>query len=67
MATLYARAADDSIEKLADDPACARGLAWIDKSASWVTDQQVRLTEIPARNKEAQRAEYSKISWNPRA
>src|SRR5579863_9908163 len=61
MATLYARAAGDSIEKLADDPACARGLAWIDKSASWVTDQQVRLTEIPApETKEAQRAEYFK-------
>jgi acetylornithine deacetylase/succinyl-diaminopimelate desuccinylase-like protein len=61
MATLYARAAGDSIEKLADDPACARGLAWIDKSASWVTDQQVRLTEIPApETKEAQRADYFK-------
>jgi tripeptide aminopeptidase len=61
MATLYARAAGDSIEKLADDPACARGLAWIDKSASWVTDQQVRLTEIPApESNEAQRAEYFK-------
>ncbi|MFZ0641751.1 MAG: M20/M25/M40 family metallo-hydrolase [Candidatus Acidiferrales bacterium] len=61
MATVYARAAGDSIEKLADDPACTRGLAWIDKSASWVTDQQVRLTEIPApETKEAQRAEYFK-------
>jgi tripeptide aminopeptidase len=61
MGTLYARAAGDSIEKLADDPACARGLAWIDKSASWVTDQQVRLTEIPApETEEAQRAEYFK-------
>jgi tripeptide aminopeptidase len=61
MGTLYARAAGDSIEKLADDPACARGLAWIDKSASWVTDQQVRLTEIPApETSEAQRAEYFK-------
>src|SRR4029077_16728588 len=33
---------------LAGDPACARGLQWIDKSAAWLTDQQVRLTEIPA-------------------
>jgi tripeptide aminopeptidase len=61
MATLYARAAGDSIEKIADDPACVRGLGWIDKNVSWVTEQQVRLTEIPApETKEAQRGEYFK-------
>lgn len=48
MATLSARATEDSTAKLAEDPRCARGLAWIDKSAAWVTDQQVHLTEIPA-------------------
>jgi tripeptide aminopeptidase len=48
MATLSARATDDSVGKLAGDPACARGLQWIDKSAAWTTDQQIRLTEIPA-------------------
>jgi tripeptide aminopeptidase len=48
MATLSARATDDSLAKLAGDPACARGLQWIDKSAAWTTDQQIRLTEIPA-------------------
>jgi acetylornithine deacetylase/succinyl-diaminopimelate desuccinylase-like protein len=48
MATLSARATDDPLAKLAGDPACARGLQWIDKSAAWLTDQQVRLTEIPA-------------------
>jgi acetylornithine deacetylase/succinyl-diaminopimelate desuccinylase-like protein len=48
MATLSARATDDSLAKLEGDPACARGLQWIDKSAAWVTDQQIRLTEIPA-------------------
>ena len=48
MATLYARAAGDSIEKLADDPACVRALAWIEKNSAWVTDQQIHLTEIPA-------------------
>jgi tripeptide aminopeptidase len=48
MATLSARATDDSLGKLAGDPACARGLQWIDKSAAWTTEQQVRLTEIPA-------------------
>jgi tripeptide aminopeptidase len=48
MATLSARATDDSLARLAGDPTCARGLQWIDKSAAWVTDQQIRLTEIPA-------------------
>ncbi len=48
MATLSARATDDPLARLAGDPACARGLQWIDKSAAWVTDQQIRLTEIPA-------------------
>ncbi|HEY4710820.1 MAG TPA: M20/M25/M40 family metallo-hydrolase [Candidatus Acidoferrales bacterium] len=48
MAALSARATDDSVGKLAGDPACARGLQWIDKSAAWMTDQQIRLTEIPA-------------------
>ena len=58
MATLSARAADDSIEKLAQDPTCARAIEWIDKNTAWVTDQQIRLTEIPAPEfKEAQRGE----------
>lgn len=48
MAPLSARVSDDPVTKLADDPGCARGLAWIDKNSSWVTDQQIRLTEIPA-------------------
>jgi tripeptide aminopeptidase len=48
MATLSARATDDSLAKIATDPRCARGLAWIEKNSAWVTDQQIRLTEIPA-------------------
>jgi tripeptide aminopeptidase len=48
MATLSARATDDPLAKLAGHPACARSLQWIDKSAAWSTDQQIRLTEIPA-------------------
>ncbi len=48
MATLSARATEDEVAKLAGDPACARGLQWIEKSAAWSTDQQIRLTEIPA-------------------
>jgi tripeptide aminopeptidase len=61
MVTLSARAADDSIEKLAVAPDCARGLDWIGKNADWVTQQQVLLTEIPAPEfNEGQRAEFVK-------
>ncbi|MFZ0787911.1 MAG: M20/M25/M40 family metallo-hydrolase [Candidatus Acidiferrales bacterium] len=48
MATLSARAADDSVAKLAEDARCARGLDWIAKNSAWVTEQQIRLSEIPA-------------------
>lgn len=48
MATLSTRATDLSIARLAQDPACARGLAWIESSQAWVSDQHVRLTEVPA-------------------
>ena len=48
MAALSARATDDPVAKLADDPGCARALSWIDKNSAWFTEQQIRLTEIPA-------------------
>ena len=48
MATLSARATDDSVAKLAEDARCAKGLDWIAKNFSWVTEQQIRLSEIPA-------------------
>lgn len=48
MATVSARATGDSIEKLVQDSRCARSLDWIDKNSDWVTQQQIRLTEIPA-------------------
>ena len=48
MAPLSARVSEEPFAKLADDPRCLRGLAWIDRNSSWVTDQQIRLTEIPA-------------------
>lgn len=48
MATLSARATEDTIERLAQDPRCARGLSWIEKNQDWVTDEQIRITEIPA-------------------
>jgi tripeptide aminopeptidase len=61
MVTLSARSTDDSIEKLAVAPDCARGLDWIGKNADWVTQQQIQLTEIPAPEfNEAQRAEFVK-------
>jgi len=61
MVTFSARAADDSIEKLAVAPDCARGLDWIGKNAHWVTQQQIQLTEIPAPEfNEGQRAEFVK-------
>jgi len=61
MVTLSARTTDDSIEKLAVAPDCARGLDWIGKNADWLTQQQIQLTEIPAPEfSEAQRAEFVK-------
>ncbi len=62
MAALSARATDDSISKLAQDPASLRGLSWIDKNADWVTEQQIRLTEIAAPEfDEARRGEALKV------
>jgi tripeptide aminopeptidase len=61
MVTFSSRATDDSIEKLAVAPDCARGLDWIAKNTNWVTDQQIRLTEIPAPEfNEARRGEFLK-------
>jgi len=61
MATLSARATDNPVEKIAQDLSCARGLEWIDRNTPWVTEEQVRLTEIPAPEfSEAPRAEYLK-------
>jgi tripeptide aminopeptidase len=61
MATLSARATEDSIEKLAQEPGCVRAIEWIEKNAAWVTDQQIHLTEIPAPEfKEARRGEALK-------
>jgi acetylornithine deacetylase/succinyl-diaminopimelate desuccinylase-like protein len=48
MAALVARPTGNAIERIAQDPRCVRGLEWIDKNPEWVTEQQVRLTEIPA-------------------
>ena len=62
MATSSTHAGDDLAAKLADDPRCARALAWIERNSAWVTEQQIRLTEIPAPEfRESQRAEALKV------
>ena len=72
MATLPISAADLPITRLARDPACARGLAWIDGSNAWVTQQQIRLTEVPAPEyDEKNRAEllksiFAEMGYKPR-
>jgi tripeptide aminopeptidase len=59
MATFSARAATDSVEKIADDSTCAQSLAWLDKNAAWITTEQIALSEIPAPEfAEAKRAAY---------
>ena len=61
MALLSTRTADDSIEKLAESSSVARGLAWIEKDSDWITEQQIKLTEIPAPEfDEARRGEFLK-------
>lgn len=47
MSTLTARAANP-VDSIAQDKRVAKALAWLDKNAVWITDQQVAITEIPA-------------------
>jgi tripeptide aminopeptidase len=61
MASLSTRTADDSIEKLAETSSVSRALVWIEKNSDWVTEQQIRITEIPAPEfEEARRGEFLK-------
>jgi acetylornithine deacetylase/succinyl-diaminopimelate desuccinylase-like protein len=49
MATLSARSsADLDIAALAREPHTERALDWLAKNLDWITEQQIRLTEIPA-------------------
>jgi len=48
MATLSARSADNDIAALAREPHADRALDWLGKNLDWITEQQIRLTEIPA-------------------
>ena len=48
-----------SVEELARDPRVTRSLDWLSRNVAWVTDEQVRITEIPAPpNHESARAAY---------
>lgn len=47
MGTLTARAANP-IDAIAQDKRVAKAMAWLEKNADWVTDQQIAITEIPA-------------------
>lgn len=58
MATLSTHAANDALATLIADPRCVRAYAWIDRNCDWLTEQHIRLTEIPApETKESRRAE----------
>lgn len=61
MSTLSTRAAEDSIEKLAHDARCVRAFDWIERNAAWLTNHQIRISEIPAPEfNEAARGEFVK-------
>lgn len=71
MSILSPRVTDDAVARLAADSRCARALAWIDRNSGWLTEQQIRLTEIPAPElREARRAEaikslFAACGWKP--
>ena len=44
----FARTADNPVEQLAQDARVKRALEWISASQDWITEQQIRLSEIPA-------------------
>jgi tripeptide aminopeptidase len=61
MASISARATDNPVPKIAQNPRCVQGFEWIEHNTSWVTDEQIRLTEIPAPEmNETRRGEYLK-------
>jgi acetylornithine deacetylase/succinyl-diaminopimelate desuccinylase-like protein len=61
MATLSVRADEDSIARVAHHASTVRAFEWLAKNGSWITDQQIRITEIPAPEfNEAQRAQFLK-------
>lgn len=71
MATISARSSSHAqgsrpaAEQLAQDPRVGRALAWLADNTPWVTDEQVRITEIPAPPfHESARAAYLRKLFN---
>lgn len=61
MPTLSARAAEDSVDKIAQDARCVRAFDWIERNSTWLTNQQIRISEIPAPEfSEAARGDFVK-------
>jgi len=59
MVSLFARAVDNPIEQIAQDPRVSRATDWLAKNLDWVTSEQIRITEIPAPEfSEGPRGEY---------
>jgi acetylornithine deacetylase/succinyl-diaminopimelate desuccinylase-like protein len=48
MAALSTDAAENDAAALAQDPRVARSLGWLANNLDWITDQHVRISEIPA-------------------
>jgi acetylornithine deacetylase/succinyl-diaminopimelate desuccinylase-like protein len=40
--------AENSAQQLSNDPRTARALDWLEKNGAWVTEQHIRITEVPA-------------------
>lgn len=56
---------ESAAQQLARDPRVSRALAWLADNASWVTEEQVRVTEIPAPSfHESARAAYVRKLFN---
>ncbi len=55
--------ATNPVDALARDPEVVKALNWIGKNAGWVTEQQIKLTEIPAPKfgEEAKSAAYQRM------
>jgi tripeptide aminopeptidase len=61
MSTFSLRATEQSVAKIAQNPRAVRGLDWIERNTTWITEQQIRLTEIPAPEMgESRRAQHLK-------
>jgi acetylornithine deacetylase/succinyl-diaminopimelate desuccinylase-like protein len=48
MATLFTQTATNPVEQLAQDVRVARALAWFDAHKDWITEEHIRISEVPA-------------------